>query len=58
MIDSDIDMLIIEKLLKKKREEQINERPFVQLEIPLEDLESKEKEKEYVEPKRVIVIEL
>ena len=58
MIDSDIDMLIIEKLLKKRREEQINERPFIQLEIPLEDLESKEKEKEYVEPRRVIVIEL
>ena len=58
MIADNIDMLIIESLFKAQREKQENERPFMQLEIPVEDLDVKETKKEHVEARRVIVIEL
>lgn len=58
MKNFEIDLLVLDDLIKKKELEEKNERPFLQLEIedyyPLEKKEVKNKE----EPRRVIIIDI
>ena len=54
---TDLDLLIINEKIKQQREEEENQRPFLQLEI--EDYpDYQEKKEPDVEPRRVIVIDL
>lgn len=53
----EVDLLVIDDLINKKKLEEENKRPFLQLEIedyPLEKKEVKNKE----EPRRVIIIDI
>ena len=53
----EIDLLVIEKVLEKRRQENESERPFLQLDIedyPVVQKEVKPKD----EPRRVIIIDL
>lgn len=54
---TDLDLLIIKEKIKKQKEEEENQRPFLQLEI--DDYPSYQEKKEPdVEPRRVIIIDL
>ena len=51
------DELIIAEIQKRRQQQEVDERPFLELPIPeYEEVESKEEEKP--EPKRVIIIDL
>ena len=55
MIINDLDIIVIDKLIKERQKQLIEERPFIQLEVE-EFKEEPVKEKK--EPKRVIIIDL
>lgn len=55
MIINDLDIIVIDKLIKERQKQLIEERPFLQLEVE-EFKEEPVKEKK--EPKRVIIIDL
>ena len=54
---TDLDLLIINEKIKQQREEEENQRPFLQLEIEDYPIYQEKKEPD-VEPRRVIVIDL
>ena len=54
---TDLDLLIIKEKIKQKREEEENQRPFLQLEIDEYPIYQEKKEPD-VEPRRVIIIDL
>lgn len=54
---TDLDLLIINEKIKQKREEDANQRPFLQLEIDDYPIYQEKKEPD-VEPRRVIIIDL
>ena len=54
---TDLDLLIIKEKLEQQKEEEKNQRPFLQLEIDDYPVYQEKKEPD-VEPRRVIIIDL